>query len=99
MKAKIEKFQDGLDRFMKNEYWRKLYENAPDGAKLWLEAEFHASVNPESRPQGAMQDPDFAIYTEPLKEEDWIWLSVHNSHHPKQKEWFLKKAAEAKAKV
>ena len=33
MKAINERLQEGLDHFMKNETWRAIYEDAPDGAK------------------------------------------------------------------
>ena len=45
MKAQIEKYQKALDEFLKNEFWRELYETAPNGAKGWLEAGFDASVS------------------------------------------------------
>ena len=45
MKAQIEKYQKALDEFLKNEFWRELYETAPNGAIGWLEAGFDASVS------------------------------------------------------
>ncbi len=43
MKAINERLQEGLDHFMKNESWRSIYEDAPDGAKEELELQFYNS--------------------------------------------------------
>ena len=43
MKAINERLQEGLDHFMKNETWRSIYEDAPDGAKEELELQFYNS--------------------------------------------------------
>jgi hypothetical protein len=93
MKASIEKYQKALDEFMANEYWRALYEGAPDGAKKWLEAEFHASLSPESRPDG--EDPDSHLYKDGLTAKDWKWLAKYDCHHPLQKKYFLKMAEDS----
>lgn len=45
MKAKFKMFQKALDEFMKNEYWRMVYTDAPDGAKEALEFRFYAAEN------------------------------------------------------
>ena len=43
MKAINERLQEGLSHFMKNETWRSIYEDAPDGAKESLELQFYNS--------------------------------------------------------
>ena len=43
MKAINERLQEGLAHFMKNETWRAIYEDAPDGAKEELELQFYNS--------------------------------------------------------
>ena len=43
MKAINERLQEGLNHFMKNETWRSIYEDAPDGAKESLELQFYNS--------------------------------------------------------
>ena len=48
MKAINEKYQEGLDRFLKNESWRLIYDGAPDGAKESLELQFFISVMTEN---------------------------------------------------
>lgn len=97
MKARISKFQEALDEFMTNVYWRTLYEGAPDGAKKWLEAEFHASLLPaKDRPKG--EDPDSHLYKDGLTAKDWKWLAKYDCHHPLQKKYFLK-MAEDSAKI
>ena len=94
MKAQIEKYQKALDAFMKNEFWRELYETAPNGAKGWLEAEFDASVSEEEEPPDA-PDPDAHLYMDRMTSEDWLWLAQYDSYHPLQKKFFLQKAEEA----
>ncbi len=93
MKALIEKFQKGLDEFMKNEFWRDLYESAPDGAKRFLEGEFDASTGDKEPPDGP--DPDAHLYLDHMKRVDWEWLAEFDSYHPRQKAYFLKMAREA----
>lgn len=93
--AQIEKYQKSLDEFMKNASWEKLYKNAPDGAKGWLEAEFDASLSEEEPPEG--EDADYNLYTGKMKKEDWKWLIEYDCHHPAQKKFFeeqYKKATE-----
>ena len=93
MKAQIEKYQKALDEFMKNEFWRELYEMAPNGAKGWLEAEFDESESDEEPPDGP--DPDAHLYMDRMTSEDWLWLARYDCHHPLQKKFFLQKAEEA----
>jgi hypothetical protein len=47
MKALNEKCQEGLNHFMKNEGWKSIYVNAPDGAKESLEFQFYNSFRVE----------------------------------------------------
>ena len=93
MKAQIEKYQKALDVFMKNEFWRELYEMAPNGAKGWLEAEFDESESDEEPPDGP--DPDAHLYMDRMTAEDWLWLARYDCYHPLQKKFFLQKAEEA----
>ena len=93
-KAQIEKFQDALDEFLKNDYWKELYEMAPIGAKGWLESEFYASENEESLPDDA-PDPDYHLYADRMKKKDWEWLIKYDCHHPLQKKHFEEMAAKA----
>ena len=66
MKAQIPKYQDALDEFIKSEFWKSLYEAAPQGAKGWLEAEFSASISKEEPPEG--EDPDYHLYADRMNE-------------------------------
>ena len=93
VKAQIEKYQEALDEFLENEYWADLYEQAPDGAKGWLEAEFAASISDEEPPEG--EDPDFHLYADRMRKADWEWLLKYDCHHPAQKAYFQKMATEA----
>ena len=94
MKARIEKYQKALDAFLEKDYWRTLYEEAPDGAKGWLEAEFDASLSDDEPPEG--EDPDEHLYKDAMKREDWEWLAEYDCHHPEQKKYFLRMAKESK---
>ena len=47
MKALNEKYQEGLDHFLKNDGWKSIYENAPEGAKESLEFQFYNSFRVE----------------------------------------------------
>ena len=86
VKAQIPKYQDALDEFIKSEFWKSLYEAAPQGAKGWLEAEFSASISKEEPPEG--EDPDYHLYADRMKKKDWEWLIKFDCHHPMQKNFF-----------
>lgn len=94
MKAQIEKYQKALDTFLENDYWKQLYESAPDGAKGWLEAEFDASLSEEEPPEG--EDPDYHTYADKMTKKDWEWLIAYDCHHPEQEKFFRKMANNAK---
>lgn len=94
VKAQIEKYQDALNEFMKNEYWAELYDMAPLGAKGWLEAEFYASENDDDLPDDK-EDPDYNLYASRMRKKDWEWLIEFDCHHPLQKKFFEKMASEA----
>lgn len=96
IKAQIEKFQKALDEFLKNDFWRELYCDAPEGAKGWLEAEFYASENEDSVPDDK-PDPDYHLYADRMKKKDWEWLIKYDCHHPLQKKHFEEMAAQAEA--
>ena len=49
MKAINPKFQEALDKFTANDFWRTVYENAPNGAKA-LHAVLPENQNSNSMP-------------------------------------------------
>ena len=98
MKAIHGELQEGLDAFLKNEFWRSIYEAAPKGAKEKLETEFFCShfLTDESRKEIAHRIWEHDIKPS-MKAEDWRYLAKF-SRHPQQKAFYLKQAEEAEAK-
>lgn len=94
VKAQIDKYQEALDKFLKNDFWADLYKDAPDGAKGWLEAEFYASEHEEELPDD-QPDPDYHLYADRMKKKDWEWLIKFDCHHPLQEKHFREMAAKA----
>lgn len=96
MKAINPKFQSALDKFMENDFWRKVYEGAPAGAKAKLETEFQCSANIGD---GPIREETNRIWREDvkptLKAEDWKYLAQF-ARRPQQKEFYLQMAASAK---
>lgn len=73
MKARIPKFQESLDFFCKNESWKKIYEDAPNGAKEDLELKFYDQWR-QSIGQPLNEDEYLKLgelCTTPLKKVDW----------------------------
>ena len=95
VKAQIEKYQEALDEFLKNDYWADLYSDAPNGAKGWLEAEFYSSTHEDDLADD-QPDPDYHLYADRMKKADWEWLIKFDCHHPLQKKHFQEMAAKAK---
>ena len=54
MKAHKEELQSALEEFLENEHWRKVYINAPAGAKKYLEINFFASLDTDET--GAVEE-------------------------------------------
>lgn len=73
MKARIEMFQDALDAFAKNEYWKTIYENAPDGAKESLEASFYTSMHDDIAADEFISLCEKIEFIDMTK-EDWEYL-------------------------
>lgn len=81
MKARIKIFQKALDKFMENEYWKTIYENAPAGAKESLEANFYTSIHDD------ITNDEFIALCEKIdfvdmKKEDWEYLLATSGNSP-----------------
>lgn len=99
MKAQIEKFQQALDYFMENPFWKGVYEKAPSGAKAWLEGSFYPTwvcettgAEPDNEAE-AEADRQWKAFKPKMKKADWEYL-IPFARHPKQKEAFAKYASE-----
>ena len=95
MKAINPKFQEALDKFTANDFWRTVYENAPKGAKAKLETEFQCSANLSDEAVKGEADRVWKDEVKPtMTADDWRYLAQF-ARHPKQKEYYLKMASEA----
>ena len=93
MKAHNEELQAALDEFLKNEFWRKIYTNAPIGAKKYLELSFFASLDEDET--GEVEEKWEAYWDkecEPtMTYEDYKYLA-DTATHPLEKKHLLEKA-------
>ena len=76
LKALIPEFQDALDFMMKNEGWRRIYENAPQGAKASLEYSFDSSYCAHTGKKRTLEEIKEIASKNPVKQtkEDWRYL-------------------------
>ena len=96
MKARIPQFQEGLDFVCQNEGWRKIYENAPDGAKEELELKFYDQWrNSIGQP---LSEEDYLrlgdLCATPLKKADWEY-ELTFAKDPRHIAFIKKQIAEA----
>ena len=79
MTARIPQFQEGLDFVCKNEGWRQIYENAPNGEKEQLELQFFDQWR-ESVGKPLSED-EYLKFGElcktPMKKEDWEYELIY----------------------
>lgn len=97
MKARIPEFQEGLDFFCKNESWKKIYEDAPNGEKEELELKFFDQWR-ESIGQPLNED-EYLKYGElcktPMGKADWEYALIF-AKDPRQIAFIKKQIAETK---
>ena len=94
-KAHYPKFQEALDRFMENPYWRSIYDAAPENVKKSEEIVYYISLKEDEMSDEEEAEID-RIRNEihsSFSKEDWLY-SADTAIHPKQREWFMKKAEE-----
>lgn len=93
MKAHKEELQEALDEFMKNEFWRSVYTNAPAGAKRYLELSFFASLDTDETGEAEEEwESYWEDKCEPLMTvEDYKYLA-DTATHPLEKKHLLEKA-------
>lgn len=96
MKARIKQFQDGLDFVCKNESWKQIYENAPDGEKEQLELQFfdqwHDSIGKPLTEEEYLKFGE--LCKTPLKKADWEYELMF-SKDPRQIAFIKKQIAAA----
>lgn len=97
MKARISQFQEGLDFVCRNEGWKKIYENAPDGEKEQLELQFFDQWR-ESIGEPLDED-EYLKFGElcltPLTKIDWEY-ELHFAKDPRYAAFLKRCIAEAK---
>lgn len=77
MNARIPKYQEALDFFCKNESWKHVYENAPNGAKECLEEQFFCSkraIDGEPVSPDELLSMRKDVSRTPMKKEDWEYM-------------------------
>ena len=96
MKARIQQFQEGLDFFCKNESWKKIYEDAPDGAKEELELKFFDQWRESvGKPLSEEEYLEFGeLCKTPMKKTDWEYELMF-AKDPRQIAFLKKQIAEA----
>lgn len=88
MKAIVEKYQAALDEFMKNEHWRSVYENAPVGAKEYIEGGFYASELADADGDIESLEAETDEIEARLTAEDWAYLAKHYGTDPREKRYY-----------
>ena len=81
MKARIKKFQATLNVFLKNDYWRMIYTNAPAGAKESLEVNFYTSLHPGMTGDKLLELCKEINFTDMTK-ADWEFLLETSGNSP-----------------
>lgn len=96
MKARIPQFQEGLDYVCKNESWKQIYENAPDGEKEQLELQFYDQWREsEGKPLGKDEYLKLGeLCKTPLKKADWEYELMF-AKDPRQIAFIKKQIANA----
>ncbi len=93
MKAINELYQEGLDGFCENGFWKGIYDAAPEGAKESLELQFYVSALAE---KGVSVSPgevmSFPRITR-MKKSDWKYL-LPFARHPAQRAYYERHLAE-----
>lgn len=97
MKARIPQFQEGLDFVCKNESWKQIYENAPDGEKEQLELQFFDQWRENTGKP--LSEDEYLKFGElcktPLKKADWEY-ELTFAKDPRQVAFIKKQIADAK---
>ena len=93
MKAHKEELQESLDEFMGNEFWKKIYMDAPEGAKKYLELNFFASLDTDETGENEEKlESYWEKECEPeMTFEDYTYLA-NTATDPREKKHLLDKA-------
>ena len=87
-KAVNPKYQAALDRFMKNEYWRSVYEDAPERAKAYIEHGFIVTLTAKTNDDVNAMRTDHQAFADKLTPEDWKYLADRYGTNPRERKYY-----------
>lgn len=88
MKAINEKHQTALDRFTKSEYWRSVYEGAPERAKAYIEHGFYVTQTAKTNDDVNAMRADHQALADKLTAEDWQYLADRYGTNPRERKYY-----------
>lgn len=94
MKPILEGFESSLNRILDNDYWKTIYEAAPNGARAYMELQFTASDKPSAEEKRNFKSTYESKVVPMMDKESWEYLAENYAGCEQQADWFRQQLKE-----